>query len=106
MVGKSPPFEISLVMAGAVSAGAYTSRVSASQTLLTWLTDTSLKSTIGSAQRTYLDSTDSVTEDLCQSISPIDTKVLGFIQNAKKFKSTTLGRRVGLTFWLLCGGNL
>ena len=33
-----------------------------------WLTDTSLKSTIGSAQRTYLDSTDSVTEDLCQSI--------------------------------------
>jgi len=34
-----------------------------------WLTDTSLKSTIGSAQRTYLDSTNSVTEDLCQSIS-------------------------------------
>ena len=30
--------------------------------------------------------------------NPIDTKVLGFIQNAKKFKSTTLGRRVGLTF--------
>ena len=38
--------------------------------------------------------------------NPIDTTVLGFIQNAKKFKSTTLGRRVGLTFWLLCGGNL
>jgi len=33
--------------------------------------------------------------------NPIDTTVLGFIQNAKKFKSTTLGRRVGLTFWLL-----
>gem|GEM_PF-4128825 len=30
--------------------------------------------------------------------NPIDTTVLGFIQNAKKFKSTTLGRRVGLTF--------
>ena len=38
--------------------------------------------------------------------NPIDTTVLGFIQNAKKFKSTTLGRRVGLTFWLLCGRNL
>jgi len=35
---------------------------------VTWLTDTSLKNTIGSAQRTSLDSTDSVTEDLCQSI--------------------------------------